>query len=86
VGGGGGGSVLGDGSDCAFSGTLQFGQAIRNRFFKLIRDADGSEEFYNLVLDPIEEDDLLLLPELPPFAEQNLGILRAALDALTGSG
>ena len=64
------------------------GKAIRGPVFKLIRFDGGDEEFYNLVLDPFEQNDLLKLPggPLSPIAKNRYEELAAALDALLASG
>jgi arylsulfatase A-like enzyme len=74
--------VVVGGTNCGAGGELVFGEAARNTRYKLIRKIDGSEEFYDLSVDPAETNNLLKLPSIPAPGPLNLFVLRNVLDAL----
>jgi arylsulfatase A-like enzyme len=58
-------------------------KAMRDARYKLIADVHGGfVRFYDLLLDPLEHDDLLVQGPLSPEAEESYLALRAELDAL----
>jgi arylsulfatase A-like enzyme len=61
-----------------------FQRAIRNAEFKLIKRASGSREFYNLIIDPLEHDNLLARA-LSANEQANLDRLEAQLAGLLAS-
>ena len=65
----------------AFGADIADARAIRGNRFKLL-ERQGAEEFYDLELDPFEQDDLLQLPELDALQQMNLDRLRSSLDGL----
>lgn len=67
--------------------SLDAHRAVRNIRFKLIRRPSGAEEFYNLLSDPFEENDLLGpgAPPLPPAIQDQYDLLSAELDAILAS-
>lgn len=67
--------------DCGVGGQLTYGEAVRTTRFKLIRFVDGSEEFYDLLLDATETDDLLLHSSLTTPQQTKYDELSAFLDA-----
>ena len=69
-----------------FAGAFDRGyqRAIRNAEFKLIRRSNGTREFYNLRLDPLEKLDLLK-GALSAVEQANLTALEDRLAALLAS-
>ena len=65
-----------------FDGDWQ--RAIRDRRYTLLERHDGTREFYNLALDPLQGDDLLRRP-LTVDERRALDSLDLALDALMAS-
>jgi arylsulfatase A-like enzyme len=66
----------------AFDGDWE--RTIRNHQFVLIERYDGSREFYNLALDPLQNDDLLRRP-LTTSEQRALATLDGQLDRLIAS-
>ena len=52
----------------AESGNTGYYRTIRNEQYKLIINEDGSQELYDLLVDPLETDDLMLLPLDPALS------------------
>lgn len=60
----------------------QGGCTIRNQTYKLIQFSDGSEAFYNLELDPLEEQNLIR--RLSDSEKDEYSVLRDAIRELVG--
>jgi hypothetical protein len=61
------------------------GKAVRDYAYKLLRFDDGHEEFYNILDDPQEQENLLLQPVLTAEGKTNYNYLCEKLSTLLGS-